>query len=127
MKKKILIVEDNDMNRLLLYDLLTYHGYAVLEAKTGAEGLAMAGKECPDLILMDIQMPAMGGLAAIKELKENPRTCRIKTIALTAFAMQGNREVLLTAGFDGYIPKPIDTRQLPLIIIKELEGGDDGG
>lgn len=127
MKKKILIVEDNDMNRLLLYDLLTYHGYTVLEAKTGAEGLALAGKECPDLILMDIQMPAMGGLVAIKELKENPLTCRIKTIALTAFAMQGNREVLLTAGFDGYIPKPIDTRQLPLIIKKELEGGDDGG
>jgi len=125
-KKKILIVEDNDQNRLLLCDLLTYHGYAVLETKTGVEGIELARKETPDLVLMDIQMPVLDGLAAGRILKEGPLTSRLKIIALTSFAMRGDSEMILAAGFDGYIAKPIDTRELPLLIKKALEeGGND--
>lgn len=124
-KKKILIVEDNDQNRLLLCDLLTYHGYAVLETKTGVEGVALAREEQPDLILMDIQMPVLDGLAAGRILKEDPLTSRLRIIALTSFAMRGDSEMILAAGFDGYIAKPIDTRELPLLIKKALEGGEN--
>ena len=125
-KKKILIVEDNDQNRLLLRDLLTYHGYVVLEAKNGVTGIELARQEKPDLLLMDIQMPVMDGLSAGKMLKGDPLLGRLKIIALTSFAMRGDREMVLAAGFDGYIPKPVDTRQLPLLINKALEGGEDG-
>lgn len=125
-KAKILIAEDNDQNRLLLRDLLDYYGYAVLEAKSGAEGIEMAREELPDLILLDIQMPLMDGLTVAKVLKGDPLTSRIRIVALTAFAMQGDREMILAAGFDGYIAKPIDTRELPQIIKKELEGGRNG-
>lgn len=124
-KKTILIVEDNDQNRLLLCDLLTYHGFAVMEAKTGVEGIALAREEKPDLILMDIQMPVLDGLAAGKILKEDPLTSRLRIIALTSFAMRGDSEMILAAGFDGYIAKPIDTHELPLLIKKALDGGEN--
>jgi CheY-like chemotaxis protein len=121
MGKRILIVEDNAQNRLLLKDLLEYHGFEILEAANGEEGIAVARKERPDLILMDLQMPVMDGFAAGKILKEDPATKHIKIVAITSFAMVGDRERVMEAGFDDYISKPIDTRGLPGLLKKILE------
>jgi two-component system cell cycle response regulator DivK len=121
---RILIVEDNEDNRLLLHDILTARGYEVLEAVNGVEGIAMAGREMPDLILMDIQMPAMNGLEAGKILKQQEATRSIKLVAITSFAMSGDRERILEAGFDGYLSKPIDTRQLPILVGRLLSPGE---
>ena len=116
--KKILIVEDNEKNRLLIKDILLYYGYEVIEAENGKEGLEQAKKHLPDLILLDIQMPVMDGFTAIKMLKDDPATKNIKIIALTSFAMKGDRENIMEAGFDDYIAKPFDTRKLPEMVKK---------
>ena len=121
MAGKILVVEDNKKNRLLLKDILMYYGYEVIEAVNGKEGVRLAIEHKPDLILMDIQMPVMNGFRAGEVLKDNPDTKHIKIVAVTSFAMKGDREKILKAGFDGYIAKPIDTKQLPEIV-KELIG-----
>ena len=120
MAKKILVIEDNDKNRKLIRDVLRYHSYEIIEAENGEEGVKRAKELLPDLILLDIQMPVMNGLDAIKALKGSPETKHIKAIALTSFAMVGDRERMLKAGFDDYISKPIDTRQLPKIIKKYI-------
>lgn len=117
----ILIVEDNENNRLLLKDILTFRGYEVLVAGDGQEGVAQARALKPDLILMDIQMPGMDGMTAGSILKGDPATSGQKIIALTSFAMQGDQEKFLAAGFDGYLSKPIDTRELPGLIQQWLE------
>ena len=109
---KILIIEDNAKNRMLIRDVLEYHGYNVLEAEDGAAGIAAAMEWHPDLILMDIQMPVIDGMTAVQLLRNAPETKEIKMIALTSFAMKGDREKFLAAGFDDYIAKPIDTRKL---------------
>ncbi|MEO5360170.1 MAG: response regulator [Nitrospirota bacterium] len=114
--KKILIVEENENNRLLMRSVLSYYGYDVIEALNGEEAVRAAKETLPALIFMDIQMPVMDGLTAVKILKHDPATQAIKTIAVTAYAMKGDRESILEAGFDGYISKPIDTRQLPEIV-----------
>jgi len=119
---KILIVEDNEKNRTLLKDLLYYHGYNTLEAKDGAEGIALAKEHLPDLILLDIQMPLMDGLTVLKILKESKETKNIKVVALTSFAMKGDREKLLAAGAAHYISKPINTRELPKLVKQILHG-----
>jgi two-component system cell cycle response regulator DivK len=111
MPKKILVVEDNEQNRILMRQILTYHGYEVLEAADGAAGLKMAGEHMPDLILLDLQMPVMGGLAVIRELRKTPELSKLKVMAVTSFAMKGDREKALEAGFDEYVTKPIDTRK----------------
>ncbi|MBI5410013.1 MAG: response regulator [Nitrospirae bacterium] len=116
MSKKILVVEDDEKNRELVRDVLKYYGYEVREAKDGAEGIKMAEEHMPDLILMDIQLPVMDGITAMMTLKNNPGTKGIKIIALSAFAMKGDKEEILEAGFDDYITKPLDTRQLPGIV-----------
>lgn len=121
MAGKILVVEDNKKNRLLLKDILMYYGYEVIEAVNGEEGVRLAIEHKPDLIFMDIQMPVMNGFIAVEALKDNPDTKHIKIVAVTSFAMKGDREKVLKAGFDGYIAKPIDTEQLPEIV-KELIG-----
>lgn len=121
MSRTILIVEDDDNNRLLMSDILSYHGYTVLKAINGVEGIEMARKHHPDLVLMDIQMPLMDGFTAARRLKDDPLTRALRLIALTSFAMQGDRERILAAGFDDYIAKPIDTREFPLIIQTHLE------
>jgi CheY-like chemotaxis protein len=117
----ILIVEDNPNNRILLRDLLEFHGFEVMEAVNGEEGVAAARKEMPDLILMDLQMTKLDGFAAGKILKEDPATKHIKIIAVTSFAMAGDRERIMEAGFDDYISKPFDTRGLPTLLKKMLE------
>ena len=111
MPKKILVVEDNEQNRILMRQILTYHGYEVLEAADGAAGLKMAREHMPDLILLDLQMPVMGGFAVIRELRKSPELSRLKVMAVTSFAMKGDREKALEAGFDEYVTKPIDTRK----------------
>ena len=120
MAKKILIVEDNVVNRVLMQDLLTYHGYEILEAGDGAEGIEKARKYRPDLILMDMQMPIMDGIQAVNHLKADPETRDIKIISLTAFAMKGDRERFLRAGCDEYVAKPINTRELPKLVKRLL-------
>jgi len=126
MNLTILIVEDDDNNRLLMSDILSFHGHTIVEARNGAEGIEKARETMPDLVLMDIQMPVMDGFTAAKILKDDPGTRSLKLIALTSFAMQGDRERILTAGFDDYIAKPINTREFPLIIKKHLEHGKNG-
>jgi two-component system cell cycle response regulator DivK len=121
MSHKILIVEDNENNRSLFRDILTFHGYDITVACDGKEGVEIARELTPDLILMDIQMPGMDGITAGTLLKADPATCGLKIIALTSFAMQGDREKILAAGFDGYLSKPISTRELPLLVKKWLE------
>jgi two-component system cell cycle response regulator DivK len=111
MPKKILVIEDNEQNRILMRQILKYRGYDVLEAVDGAAGLEMAGKHMPDLILLDLQMPVMGGFAVIQELRKTPELSKLKVIAVTSFAMKGDREKALEAGFDDYVTKPIDTRK----------------
>jgi CheY-like chemotaxis protein len=112
MAHTILIVEDNENNRNLLKDILIFHGYEVTVAFDGQEGVFLARELLPDLVLMDIQMPGMDGMTAGQILKGDPATSGLKIIALTSFAMQGDREKFLAAGFDGYLSKPINTREL---------------
>jgi len=120
MHRKILVVEDNEQNRILMRQLLKYHGYDVLEAADGAAGLKMAGEDMPDLILLDLQMPVMGGFAVIQKMRETPALRALKVIAVTSFAMKGDREKALAAGFDEYVTKPIDTRKFIQLVKKFL-------
>jgi len=118
---KILIVEDNEKNRTLVKDVLEYHGYEVIEAGNGKEGIKMAKENNPDLILMDIQMPVMDGIAALNILRKDPEMKGVKIIALTSLAMKGDKEKVMEEGFDDYIAKPIDIRRLPELVKKALE------
>lgn len=120
MSDKILVVEDNEQNRILMRQILTHHGYDVLEAEDGMTGLEMARTHMPALILLDIQMPVMNGFAVIRELRNNPKFRKIKTIAVTSFAMKGDREQAFQAGFDEYVTKPIDTRKFPELVKQVL-------
>ena len=120
MAARILVVEDDEKNLVLMRDVLSYFGYEVLEARTGLESIDMAVKHCPGLILMDIQMPVMSGVDAMKILKNRADTREIKILAVTSLAMQGDRERLLEEGFDDYIQKPIDLVELPDIVKKHL-------
>ena len=124
MSKKILIVEDILMNRRLIQDILTYHGYEVIEAENGEEAVKIAREQKPDLIIMDLQMPVMNGFEAIKILRSDPMTKDIKVIAVTSFAMAGDREKVLAAGFDDYISKPLNTRELPKLVNRLLSSGE---
>jgi two-component system, cell cycle response regulator DivK len=112
----ILIVEDNPKNLKLVRDVLQFHGYATLEAETGETGVALARQRLPALVLMDVQLPGMDGRAALKLLKADVSTQHIPIIALTAFAMKGDQESLQTEGFDGYMAKPIDIKELPKVV-----------
>lgn len=128
-KPKILVVEDNAMNLELVSDVLEAHGYQVIQADTGQKALEIAGREQPDLILMDIQLPEMDGLEVTRLLKENEQTSHIRVIALTAHAMRGDEERAREAGCSGYIAKPINTREFAAVIAGYLGDpqGDLGG
>ena len=112
MAKTILIVEDEPRNLKLLRDLLQRFGYETLEATDGEQGVELASARIPNLILMDIMMPKMDGLEATRIIKTNPKTQHIPIIALTSFAMKGDRERTLEAGCDRYIAKPIDIQEV---------------
>jgi CheY-like chemotaxis protein len=106
--KKILLVEDNPVNRRLAVFLLRSQGYEVREATTALEAFEMLEQERPNLIVMDIQLPGMDGLEVTRKLKERPTTADIPVIAVTSYAMKGDREKALAAGCVGYVTKPID-------------------
>lgn len=112
----ILIVEDNPRDLKLVRDLLRATGYGIIDAGTAEAGIELARARQPALILMDIMLPGMDGRRAAKLLKEDPQTRAIPIVALTSFAMKGDREKLLAGGFDGYIAKPIDIKELPKAI-----------
>jgi CheY-like chemotaxis protein len=121
----VLVVEDNDKNLKLVRDLLQLRGFKVLEARTAEQGLRLAGERTPCLVLMDIQLPDMDGVSALNRLRADPATAGIPVVALTAFAMKEDRERFLAAGFDGYLPKPIDIRALPDQVRIFIERGRD--
>lgn len=112
MTKRILVVEDNPDNRILITDVLSALDYEVLVAVDGEEGLSLAKGEVPDLILMDLSLPKMDGWTATEQIKADDALKHIPIIALTAHAMVGDREKALQAGCDDYISKPIDLREL---------------
>ncbi|MDQ5853026.1 MAG: response regulator [Chloroflexota bacterium] len=109
---KILLVEDNEMNRDMLSRRLLRKGYAVVVATDGRQGIAMARSEAPDLILMDMSLPLLDGWEATRQLKAAPETRSIPIIALTAHAMAGDREKAIEAGCDDYDTKPIEFARL---------------
>ena len=106
-KKKILIVEDNELNMKLFHDLLEVHGYETLQTKDGREALQLAREHRPDLILMDIQLPEVSGLEVTKWIKADDELKAIPVIAVTAFAMKGDEEKIRSGGCEAYIAKPI--------------------
>lgn len=107
MQKRVLIVEDNDLNMKLFHDLLEAHGYETLQTKDGMEALRLARQHRPDLILMDIQLPEVSGLEVTKWIKEDDELKTIPVIAVTAFAMKGDEEKIREGGCEAYIAKPI--------------------
>ena len=110
--ERILVVEDNELNMKLFRDVLVATGYRTLEATTSGEAVAQATAHTPDLVLMDIQLPGVDGVHTLHELRADERTAAIPVLAVTAQAMQGDREQFLAAGFDGYIAKPVNVREL---------------
>jgi two-component system, cell cycle response regulator DivK len=107
MTKRVLIVEDNDLNMKLFHDLLEAHGYETLQTKDGMEALKLARQHHPDLILMDIQLPEVSGLEVTQWLKDDEELKGIPVIAVTAFAMKGDEEKIREGGCEAYIAKPI--------------------
>jgi two-component system cell cycle response regulator DivK len=106
----ILIIEDNEKNRKLVRDVLQVKGHNTIESETAEEGLKLAVEKSPALILMDIQLPGIDGITALKQLRANPQTKSIPVIAITASAMTYNRQTMLAEGFDGYQSKPISVK-----------------
>ncbi len=109
----VLIVDDNERNLRLAQEVLRLADFRTLAAATGGEGVSLAVEHLPDVILMDIRLSDMNGTDAARQLKDDPRTAAIPVVALTSFAMKGDREWFLAAGFDGYIEKPISVREFP--------------
>ena len=122
MTKMILIVEDEPKNMTLIRDLLQVSGYKTTEATDGEQGVELAKASKPDLILMDIQMPKMDGLQATRILKADTTTSNIPVLALTSYAMKGDKERVLEAGCDGYIAKPFNIQELLKEVAKYLSG-----
>ena len=122
MVKVILVVEDEPKNLKLFRDLLQHSGYTTIEATDGEQGVELAIDKKPDLILMDIQMPRMDGLEAIRILKADVTTRNIPIVALTSYAMKGDKERILEAGCDGYLAKPFDIQELLKTVAEYLSG-----
>jgi CheY-like chemotaxis protein len=119
--KNALVVEDNPLNLELVTDVLQAAGYRVWQARTAEEALRLAQRVLPDVILMDLSLPGIDGLAATKALKADPATAHLPVVALTARAMKGDEQSALNAGCDGYLAKPIDTRTFPACIVGFIE------
>ena len=112
MGRRILVIEDQEDNRRILCDLLTTRGYEIIEATTGLDGVSIAEKERPDLILMDIQLPGIDGYEAARRIKANPILHQIPIIAVTSYALSGDDAQALEAGCDAYVAKPFSPRAL---------------
>ena len=108
--EKILVIEDNQMNMMLVRDLLQLDGYTVVEAMDAEKGVQLAREHLPDLILMDIQLPGMDGLEATRIICQDPVLKMVPVVALTSYAMKGDEQMATEAGCAGYIAKPLDTR-----------------
>ena len=121
----ILIIEDNERNRKLIRDLLQVKGYQTIDAETAEDGLKLAEEKTPTLILMDIQLPGMDGINAMKQLKTAAKTKSIPIVAITASAMTHNRQTMLAEGFDGYQTKPLNLKEF-LGEVKHLIAKDHG-
>jgi CheY-like chemotaxis protein len=115
--KKVLIAEDNAVNRELLRELLEMRGYAVVEAGDGEEALQKITETQPDILLLDLGMPVLDGFGTVQKIRENPNLCTLPVLAVTAYAMRGDRERILDSGFNGYLSKPIN----PSALDQELE------
>lgn len=122
MKQQILLIEDNEQNLYLITFMLEQHGYEVIQAMDGPGGLALANEHPPALILLDIQLPGMDGYAVARELRRNPLLNTIPIVAVTSYAMVGDREQALAAGCDGYIEKPINPETFVAEISRYLPG-----
>jgi two-component system cell cycle response regulator DivK len=122
----VLIVEDNDKNLKLVRDVLQVKGYATLEATSAEDGIRMAHEQRPDLVLMDIQLPGMNGIDALRVLRADPSTAAIPVIAVTASVMQQDRKMITDAGFDAYVGKPINLREFLDAVKGALERAADG-
>jgi two-component system cell cycle response regulator DivK len=109
----VVIIDDNAQNLKLARDVLQFHGFSTFEAETAAEGIELARTVTPDVVLMDVQLPDCDGVSALAELRRDARTAAVPVVALTAFAMKGDRERFMAAGFDGYLAKPIEIRTFP--------------
>ena len=120
---QVLVVEDNEKNMKLFRDVLLAAGYRTLEATTGEEAVAVAAEHSPDLVLMDIQLPDIDGVEALGRLREDGRTASLPVLALTAQAMEGDRERVLAAGFDGYLSKPVNVVDLVATVARYCEDG----
>jgi len=137
---RILVAEDNAVNRELLRELLEARGYEVFEACDGQEALHMIEQSRPELLLMDIGMPVLDGFGVIRKIRENPCIAKLPVVAVTAYAMRGDRETILNSGFDGYLSKPLNpsslTAELDRLLTKQanvsanpdhLKEGQPGG
>jgi two-component system, cell cycle response regulator DivK len=120
--ERILVVEDNEKNMKLFRDVLSSKGYRTLEATTGGEAVELATEHAPDLVLMDIQMPDVDGVEALRRLRADERTAAIPVLAVTAQAMRGDREHFLVQGFDGYLSKPLNVRELIGTVRQHCDG-----
>ena len=119
---QILVVEDNEKNMKLFRDVLLAAGYRTLEATTGGQAIELATEHSADLVLMDIQLPDLDGVEALGRLRADERTASIPVLALTAQAMEGDRERFLAAGFDGYLSKPVNIAELVSTVKHHCEG-----
>jgi len=121
--ERVLVVEDNDKNLKLFRDLLEYAGFTVAVAITGEDAVKQAQDSVPDLILMDLQLPGIDGHEALAQLRANPDTRAVPVVALTASAMPMDRDKALSAGFDGFLEKPIKVREFPDQVRQHLRHG----
>ena len=119
---EILIVEDNEKNMKLVRDVLQVKGYATIEATTGEDGARLAKERLPALVLMDIQLPGISGIEALKQLRADPATAAIPVIAVTASVMVSDRRNITDAGFDGYVGKPLNLREFLDAVAGALAG-----
>lgn len=117
----VLIIEDNDRNLELVRDILQAKGYRTLEASTAEDGLEIARRQAPDLILMDIQLPGMSGIEALRVLRDDPATAALLVVAITASVMKADREQIMRAGFNGFIEKPITVRSFLEVVEGALQ------
>ena len=122
MKPKVLVIEDNEQNIYLITFIMQKNGYDVVQARDGLQGIELAGKVQPELILLDIQIPVMDGYAVAEELKSNPALAEVPIVAVTSYAMVGDRERILAAGCTGYIEKPINPDTFMAEIEQYLQG-----
>ena len=119
---RVLVVEDNEKNMKLFRDVLQAAGYSTLEATTGGQAVELATEHVPDLVLMDIQLPDIDGIEALGRLRADERTASLRVLALTAQAMEGDRERFLAAGFDGYLSKPVNVADFVTTVRRFCEG-----